>query len=128
MKGKRTKECRIFFFFFLNSYYIRQRLLEIVVFNFGILYIHSFIVHLLIMNNNIIICNHHDMVSMMWSFWTLTFRVFIFLFFLRESFNLWRLFLMIVFIIRPKHQSVFDVGEDWTPDLLFNHQRLYQLS
>ena len=24
--------------------------------------------------------------------------------------------------------SVFGVGGDWTPDLLFNHQRLYQLS
>ena len=29
------------------------------------LLIHSFIVHLLIMNNNIAICDYHDMVSMM---------------------------------------------------------------
>ena len=39
------------------------------------LLIHSFTIHLLIMNNNIIICNHHDMVSMIWSFWTLSFKV-----------------------------------------------------
>ena len=30
--------------------------------------------------------------------------------------------------IRPRHQSVFSVGENWTPDLLFNYQKLYQLS
>ena len=29
------------------------------------LLIHNFIVNLLIMNNNIAICNHHDIVSMM---------------------------------------------------------------
>ena len=34
----------------------------------------SIYVHLLIMNNNIAICNHYDMVSMMWSFQMLSFR------------------------------------------------------
>ena len=50
---------------------------SVYVFSFWIvkLLIHSFIVHLLIMNNNVIICNHHDMVSMMWSFRTLSFKV-----------------------------------------------------
>ena len=32
------------------------------------------------------------------------------------------------FITRPRHQLVFGVGMDWTLDLLYNHQRLYQLS
>ena len=31
-------------------------------------------------------------------------------------------------IIRLRHQSVFGIGGDWTPDLLYKHQRLYQLS
>ena len=26
---------------------------------------------------------------------------------------------------RPRHQLVFGVGENWTSDLLFNYQRLY---
>jgi len=32
------------------------------------------------------------------------------------------------FIIRPKHQSVFGIDENWTLNLLFKHQKLYQLS
>ena len=51
-----------------------------------------------------------------------------FYFFFGENFNLWRPLLMMLFIIRLKHQLVFGVGGDWTPDLLFNHQKLYQLS
>ena len=44
MKGKRTKECIIFKKKKKkNSYYIRQRLLEIVVFIFGTLYVHVYV-------------------------------------------------------------------------------------
>ena len=32
------------------------------------------------------------------------------------------------FIIRLRHQSVFGIGRDWTLNLLYNYQRLYQLS
>ena len=32
------------------------------------------------------------------------------------------------FIIRLRHQSVFSVGGDSTPDLLYNYRRPYQLS
>ena len=32
------------------------------------------------------------------------------------------------FIISPRHQSVFSVGGNWISDILYNHQRLYQLS
>ena len=32
------------------------------------------------------------------------------------------------FITKPRHQSVFGVDRDWTLDLLYNHQRFYQLS
>ena len=32
------------------------------------------------------------------------------------------------FITRPRHQSVFGVGRNWTLDLLYNHKRFYQLS
>ena len=31
-------------------------------------------------------------------------------------------------IIRPRDQSIFDVSEEWILDLLFKHERLYQLS
>ena len=41
-----------------------------------------------------------------------------------KSFNLWHPFLIMLFIIRSRHQSVFYVGGNWIPDLLFNHQRL----
>ena len=55
------------------------------------------------------------------------FRFFFFFFFNRVStygvHSWWYLF-----IIKPKHLSIFGVSEDWTPDLLFNYQRLYQLS
>ena len=33
-----------------------------------------------------------------------------------------------LFIIRLRHQSIFDVGKNWTSDLLFNHQRVYQMN
>ena len=33
--------------------------------------------------------------------------------------------MIVLFIIRPKHQSVFGVGKDWIPDVLFNHLKLY---
>ena len=52
--------------------YLESSIYVLLSFKLGIwivkLLIHSFIVHLLIMNNNIAIYNHHDMVSMMWSF------------------------------------------------------------
>ena len=32
------------------------------------------------------------------------------------------------FIIRPKHQSVFGIGGDRTPDPLYNYKKFYQLS
>ena len=43
-----------------------------------------------------------------------------------ESFNLLRLFFMIVlFIVRLKYQLVFGIGENWISNFLFNRQRLY---
>ena len=33
----------------------------------------------------------------------------------------------IFFIIRLRHQSIFGVGKNWTSNLPFNHERLYQL-
>ena len=39
----------------------------------------------------------------------------------RESFNLRSPLLIMLFIIRPRHQSVFSAGKNWTPDFLFNH-------
>ena len=56
------------------------------------------------------------------------FLFFLLCFLFWESFKLWRSFLMMLFIIRPKHQLVFGVSRDWTSDLLFNHLRFYQLS
>ena len=34
----------------------------------------------------------------------------------------------LLFIIKPIHHLVFGVGGIQTPDILFNHKRLYQLS
>ena len=31
------------------------------------------------------------------------------------------IFVILLFIIRSRHQLVFYVGKDWTSDLLFNH-------
>ena len=56
------------------------------------------------------------------------FLFFLLCFLFWESFKLWRSFLMMLFIIRPRHQLVFGVSRDWTSDLLFNHLRFYQLS
>ena len=57
---------------------------------------------------------------------TIKFRSFRFCFW--ESFNLWRPLLMIILYCQTKTPVSFCVGEDWIPYLLFNHQRLYQLS
>ena len=33
-----------------------------------------------------------------------------------------------LFIIKPRHQSIFGVGGNWTSNLLYNYYRFYQLS
>ena len=49
------------------------------------------------------------------------FFFFIFSFFwIKKSLNLWHLLLMIFFIIKSRHQLVFYVSDNWTPDLLYN--------
>ena len=57
-----------------------------------------------------------------WSYFVY-FKKYDFFFFLKKvstySVRSWWYF----FIIRPRYQSIFDVDWDWTPDLLFNHQR-----
>ena len=46
-----------------------------------------------------------------------------------ESFNLCRHLLIIDLLLSDqRHQSISGVSGDWTPDLLFNYQRFYQLS
>ena len=43
----------------------------------------------------------------------------------------WKFFFFFFFFVEKEFQLmalVFGVDEDWTPNLLFNHQRLYQLS
>ena len=56
------------------------------------------------------------------------FQVFFFFFFLREFQSMASTPDDSSFITRPRHQSVFGVGKDWTLDLLYNYQRFYQLS
>ena len=55
-------------------------------------------------------------------------NIYIYKYIFGESFNLQRLLLMIAFYHQTKISISFDVGDDQTSDLLFNHQRFYQLS
>ena len=57
------------------------------------------------------------------------FFCFFFFFFWIEFQPMASFFLIIVlFIIKPRHQSIFSASEDLTSNLLFNHQKIFRLS
>ena len=53
---------------------------------------------------------------------------FFFFFFFWERLSTWHPLLIIVIYHQTKTLIDFSIGKDWTSDLLFNHQKLYQLS
>ena len=50
---------------------------------------------------------------------------FFFIFFFKESFNLWCPLLMIILYNQTKTPIDFSIDRDWTSNLLFNHKNFY---